>query len=61
MEWDQGQVNLYQIGNKTCYIPKVSKFYVEKGYLVYNRDHQQITFSKLNRFYQLSKTLKTLL
>ena len=21
-----------QIGNKTCYIPKVSKLYVEKGY-----------------------------
>ena len=26
--WDQGQ-----IGNKTCYIPKVSKLYAEKGYL----------------------------
>ena len=39
------------------YIPKISKFYVEKGYLVYVRGHQQITFSMLNRFYQLSKTL----
>ena len=25
--------NGYQIGNKTCYIPKVSKLYVENGYL----------------------------
>ena len=24
----------YQIGNKTCFIPKVSKFYVEKRYFV---------------------------
>ena len=24
--------NWYQIGKRTCYIPKVSKFYVEKGY-----------------------------
>ena len=35
------------------YIPKISKFNVEKGYLVY----QQITFSMLSRFCQLSKTL----
>ena len=27
--------NWYQIGNKTCYIPKVNKFYVEKRYLFY--------------------------
>ena len=25
--------NWYQIGNKTCFIPKVSKCYVGKGYL----------------------------
>ena len=25
--------NWYQIGNRTCYIQKVSKFYAEKGYL----------------------------
>ena len=25
----------YQMRNKTCYIPKISKFYVEKGYLWY--------------------------
>ena len=25
--------NCYQIGNKTCYISKVHKFYVEKGHL----------------------------
>ena len=25
--------NWYRIGNKTCYILKVSKFYVKKGYL----------------------------
>ena len=24
--------NWYQIENKTCYIQKISKFYVEKGY-----------------------------
>ena len=24
--------NWYQIGKETCFIPKVSKFYVEKGY-----------------------------
>ena len=24
--------NLYQIGNRTWYIPKVNKFYLEKGY-----------------------------
>ena len=37
------------------YIPKISKFNVEKGYLVY----QQITFSMLSRFCQLSKTPPT--
>ena len=25
--------NWYQIGNRTCYKQKVSKFYVEKGHL----------------------------
>ena len=25
--------NWYQTGNKTCYVPKVGKFRVEKGYL----------------------------
>ena len=25
--------NWYQIGNRTCYIQKASKFYGEKGYL----------------------------
>ena len=25
--------NWYQIGNETCYIPKVKTFYVEEGYL----------------------------
>ena len=25
--------NWYHIGNRTCYTPKVRKFYVEKGYL----------------------------
>ena len=25
--------NWYQIGNKTCYIPQVSKFYEEQGYI----------------------------
>ena len=54
--WGERQVNWYQTGNKICYIPKVSKFYVEKGYLVYVRAHQ-ITFSTVNRFCQLSKTL----
>ena len=29
----RSEPNWYQIGNRTCYIPKVSKFYVEKGYL----------------------------
>ena len=39
-------------------MPKISKFCVEKGYLVYVRAHQQITFSTLNRFCQfISKTL----
>ena len=23
----------YQVGNKTCYVPEVSDFYVKKGYL----------------------------
>ena len=37
---------------------KISKFCVEKGYLVYIRVHQQKSFSILNRFCQLiSKTL----
>ena len=27
------RVYWYRIGNNTCYIPKVSKFYIEKGYL----------------------------
>ena len=31
--WDQMGSNWYEIGNKTCYIPKVSKVYVENGYL----------------------------
>ena len=48
--WNQGQINWYQIGNKTCYIPKFSKFYLEKGY------KQQITFITRNRFCLLSKT-----
>ena len=26
-------VNWYQIGNKACYLLKVCKFYIEKGYL----------------------------
>ena len=26
-------LNCYQIGSKTCYVSKVSKFYVEEGYL----------------------------
>ena len=25
--------NWYQIGNKTCYMSRVSEFYLEKGYL----------------------------
>ena len=25
--------NIYKIGNKSCFIPKVGKFYVGKGYL----------------------------
>ena len=29
----RSEPNWYQIGNRTCYILKVSKFYVEKGYL----------------------------
>ena len=53
---DQGQINWYQIGNKICYIPKVSKFYVEKRYRVYVRAHQQMTFIMLNRFCSLSET-----
>ena len=51
----RGQVNWYQIGNEAYYIPKISKFYVESN-LVYVSAHQQITFSMLNRFCQLSKT-----
>ena len=37
--------NLYQIRNRTCYIQKVSKFYVEKGssfafkYVFYRPEH----------------------
>ena len=54
--WDQGKIHWYQIENK-IYVPKISKFYVEKGYLVYIRVHQQITFNTLNRFCQLSKIL----
>ena len=51
----RGHVNWYQIGNEAYYIPKISKFYVESN-LVYVSTHQQITFSMLNRFCQLSKT-----
>ena len=29
---DRGQVKWYQVGNKTYFIPKINKFYVEKGY-----------------------------
>ena len=31
--------NWYQIGNKACYIPKVSKFYVEKNVFVYTLEN----------------------
>ena len=55
--WDQDQIIRYQFGKKTCYIPKVWKFYVEKGWLAYVRTHQQMTFITFNRFCQLSKTL----
>ena len=44
--WDQGQVNWYQTGDKTL-LPKISKFYVEKRYLVYViRAHQQICINR---------------
>ena len=29
--WDQRPIIWYQFGKKTCYIPKVSKLYVEEG------------------------------
>ena len=28
--WDHGPIIWYQFGNKTCYLPKISKSYVEK-------------------------------
>ena len=46
--WDQGPIIWYQFGKKTCYIPKISKLYVEKDV----RAHQQITFITLDRFAQ---------
>ena len=48
----RGKLISIKLGTKH-YIPKISKFYVEKGYLVYVMAHQQITFSTLNRFYSL--------
>ena len=30
--WGQGPMIWYQFRNKACYIPKASKFYVEKGF-----------------------------
>ena len=30
--WDRGQISI-KLGKKTCYIPKISKFFVEKRYL----------------------------
>ena len=29
--WDQGPIIWYQFRKVSCYIPKASKFYVEKG------------------------------
>ena len=52
-----GKIIGIKLGTKHIYIPKISKFYIEKGYLIYARVHQEITLSRLNRFCQLSKTL----
>ena len=43
--------NWYQIGNETCYIAKVSKFYVEKGYLclqTWKCHHWHVSFTDQN-------------
>ena len=45
----------FKLGTK--HIPKINRFYVENGYLVHVMAHQQINFSRLNKFCQLSKTL----
>ena len=57
VHWIRGKLIGIKLGTKH-YMSKISKFFVEKGYLVYIRVHQQKSFSILNRFCQLiSKTL----
>ena len=42
--WYQPDINLpnwYHLGNNTCYLPKVSKFYIENDIYVYRLEMQK--------------------
>ena len=53
--WDQEQIIWYQFVKKTCYLPEISKLYVEKGCDV--KAHQQIAFIMLMLSLYISSTL----